>query len=456
MRVTLDIPLSLKEIAMAIKSKTPVVKNEYVSAVCTDTREAKENDLFIALAGEGGSGENYVGDALLKSCHVISSEDKAGVICVQDTSSALLDLAKYYKSKLKLKYTVAVSGSVGKSTTVRFLTKILCQKYKVHATIGNFNNHIGVPLTVLAAPRDTEVIVCELGMNHRGEIARLSECINPDIGIITAVGSAHLGNLGSRAEIAKAKLEILCGMNGGTLFLPENEPLLSGVKNALYVGYNTSLSNIRLNIENGRYDFYFGAIAIKELNFFNTQEHFAIDLSYALCVALSLGLSEREIRKGIESINGADLRQRFIKLKDFVIFDDSYNASLESIVADFKYLASMNKPTGAFLGDVLELGKEAHAIHEMIGERAAEFNIGTLYLFGKYAPDIKRGAQRRGMDQERIHLNTDLSSPDVSVEQILTHHTYGEIILFKASHKLRLDKIADTIKQKEGINDARE
>lgn len=455
MRVTPDIPLSLYEIAAAINSKALAVSNKYIKAVCTDTREAEENDLFVALSGEKGDGEEYIEEAKKKNCFPISARSRDGALKVEDTASALLDLAKYYKSKLNTKYTVAVTGSVGKSTTVKFLKKILAQKYKVHTPIGNFNNHIGVPLTVLSAPRDTEIIICELGMNHRNEISRLSKCINPDIGIITSVGSAHIGNLGSREEIARAKLEILDGMNGGALILPKNEPLLSNVENAYRVGYNTSLSHFYLTSANGNCSVIFKGETIKELNFFNNRNHLIADLSYAISVAVMLDMSENEIRKGIESIDDNDLRQRFIPFKDFTVFDDSYNASVESMVADFKYISSLNKPTGAFLGDILELGEASKRIHETIGERAAEFNVGNLYLYGVYAKDTERGAIRGGMDPKSIHVNTDISSPEISIAQILSNHKDGEIILFKASHKLRLDKIADIIKEKEGMSNER-
>ena len=455
MRVEIDVPLSLNEICKATNSRPPDSCDGYINAICTDTREAQEGDLFIALTSENDSGENYVTDAKRKKCYVISSSRDKGILTVSDTAVALLELAKYYKSKLNIKTTVAVTGSVGKSTTVRFLKKILSQKHKVHSPTGNFNNHLGVPLTIFAAPKDTDVLITELGMNHRNEISALSQCVMPDIGIITAIGSAHLGNLGSRKEIAKAKLEILDGMHGGVLLVPKSEPLLSGVENAMYVDNSSSLSSFSIYDKRGILSCNFDYSFIKELNFFNDRESLCDDLSLALSVAWLMHFRKDEMINGARAINEGDLRQRFIHLKDYVIFDDSYNASLESIVADLKYIRAMEKPTGAFLGDILELGDAARDVHEEIGRRAAELGIGNLYLYGSYAQDVRNGAIKSGMNPDNVFINTDIASPRKSIEQIESAHKSGEVILFKASHKLRLDKIANLIKESEGAENER-
>ena len=447
MRVELDIPLSLREISYVTKSKS-APRDKYISAISTDTREALYNDLFVALTGENESGEKFVDDAIRKGCYALSTKDADGIITVSDTQEALLNLAEYYKSRLGLISTVAVTGSVGKSTTVKFLKKILGEKYNVHTPKGNFNNHLGLPLTIFSTPKDADILVAELGMNHKNEISRLSRCVRPNIGIITSVGTAHIGNLGSRESIALAKLEILDGMDNGLLFLPWNEPLLSNIKNAFYVGRNTSLSSFSLNdSKNGTYILHSEESDIKELRFFDNREHLLVNLAFALSVATALGLTEEEIIKGVGAISEEDIRQRFISLDDFTIFDDSYNASVESISADLKFISSMRCPTGAFLGDVLELGESAKDIHEQIGRVAAGLGIGHLYLFGDYAEDVWRGAVKSGMNKDDIFVNTDVGSPEISINQILSNHSKNEIILFKASHKLRLDKIADLIKK---------
>lgn len=456
MRVKIDTPLSIDELCRATGGVTCSDLNldHQIDVICTDTRECMPGDLFIALDGENGSGEKYINEALKKHCTVISRSKVPAGIYVADTVDALLSIAGRYKSKISPKCTVAVTGSVGKSTTVRFISRILNEKYKVHSTIGNFNNHIGLPLTMLSMPRDTEVLVTELGMNHKGEISRLSKALKPDIGVITSIGTAHIGNLGSRSDIASAKLELIDGMNRPCILLPFAEPLLSGIVGGSYVGLNSSLADFSLDEYGGKYTMRSRCGNIEGIDFFDKREHLLFDLSLAVSVALMLGMTDKEILKGILAITKDDLRQRFIQLGSFSIFDDSYNASLESVNADLKFIASLNSPTGAFLGDILELGEEAAKIHGKIGKTAAELKIGKLYLYGEYAEYTARGALMCGMDPKNIFINTDISSPQVSVRHIKENHTPGEIILFKASHKLRLDKIADQMKDEEEIYDA--
>ena len=458
MRIELDIPITVYEICEITNAKTDnsINLHRYITAICTDSRECKENDLFIALEGINQSGESYVSEAISKKCIVISSQDRPGIIHVNNTAEALLRISELYKSKLSLKYTIAVTGSVGKSTTVRFLSRILRSKFKVHAPTGNFNNHIGVPLTVLSAPKDTEALVLELGMNHFNEISRLSKCVAPDVGIITSIGTSHIGNLGSRENIAKAKLEITHGMNGGTLLIPFGEPLLADVNNTLFISRNSSLSDFSLNNgPGGTYDLISPYGCVKGISFFALQEHLLSNLAFALSASQLLGLSEHEIIEGAKAIMESDLRQRFIMLRYFTIFDDSYNASLESITADLGYLASLKKPFSAFLGDVLELGESTELIHEEIGRVAAGYDMNNLYLYGKYSEYTARGAINAGMNPSRIFINTDILSKEISVKQIRDNHVSGEIILFKASHLLRMDQIADQLAEEERINNER-
>lgn len=452
MRIILDIPFSIPKICSIVGAKAPrgTSAGAIVNAICTDTRDCRSGDLFVALDGENGSGENYVKDAIGKNAAVISVAYSEDVIHVNDTVDALLKLAKAYKSEISPKYTVAVTGSVGKSTTVRLIESILKTRYKTHSTIGNFNNHIGVPLTLFAMPRYTEILITELGMNHKGEISRLSGTVNPDLGIITSVGTAHVGNLGSRENIAEAKLEILDGMNPGRVLLPASEPLLDQITEGIYVGRNSSLSDYSLdNGPGGALSFRAKDKAITNIKFFSGEEHLLYDLAYAISVAKILGLTDEEIIMGTASITDSILRQRFIVLKDFTIFDDSYNASLESVRADLKFISGMQRPKGAFLGDILELGESTKTIHEQIGRSAADLGIDRLYLLGSYAEYIANGAIRGGMPRKSIFVNTDILSPKTSIQHILENHLKNEIILFKASHRLRFDKIADMIKSEE-------
>ena len=453
MRIKLDIPLRISEICLAAGAQIPIGVSPHMSVnfISTDSRECSSGDLFVALQGNGDSGERYVADALGNGCIALSVREGAHIIHVSDTARAFLEISKAYKKKVSPKYTVAVTGSVGKSTTVQFLATVLRQKYKVHSTIGNFNNHIGVPLTLLSSPSDTEILITELGMNHKGEISLLSRTVNPDIALITSVGTSHIGNLGSREGIAKAKLEILDGMTTGNILLPISEDLLSGIDGAIYVGRSSSLSAYSLNeTGTGCYSFTAPGRTIGGIRFFDNREHLLHDLAFAISVADMVGMSEKEISDGVSAITEANLRQRFIELSDFTVFDDSYNASLESISEDLRYITSLGRPCGAFIGDVLELGDSTEEIHGMIGSVAAKSGVERLYLHGIYAQHIARGAIMRGMNEKCIFINTDPENVQASVEHIKSNHVSGEIILFKASHRLRFDKIADILKNEEG------
>ena len=453
MRIKLDIPLNISEICLAADAPIPtdISPNTMVNFISTDSRECSPGDLFIALNGNRDSGERYVSGVVEKGGLALSVSDGARIIHVNDTAQAFLKISKAYKRKVSPKYTIAVTGSVGKSTTVQFISTVLRQRYRVHSTIGNFNNHIGVPLTLLSTPKDTEILITELGMNHKGEISRLSKTVNPDIAVITSIGTSHIGNLGSREEIAKAKLEILAGMRTKNLLLPISEELLSGIDGALYVGLNSSLSAYSLSdTGTGYYSFISPDRAIEDIHFFDNREHLLHNLAFAISVADMLGLAEKEISDGVRAITEANLRQRFIELSDFTVFDDSYNASLESIRADLNYITSLGRPCGAFIGDVLELGNDTEKIHEMIGSAAAKSGVDRLYLHGRYAKHIAHGAIISGMNDKCIFINTDPENARASIEHIKKHHAPGEIILFKASHKLRFDKIADILKNEEG------
>lgn len=454
MRVELAVPLTLSEICLAASISPDTAGSELIKGISLDTRLLQDKDLFIALNGDNGSGEYHIRQALEKGAYVISSTNLAGVMHADNTSEALLNIAAFYKARAKIEHAIAVTGSVGKSTTVSFLKKILGSCRRVHSPLGNFNNHIGVPLTLLAMPKSTDVLISELGMNHTGEISRLSRCVRPTVGIITTVGTAHIGNLGSRKEIARAKLEIQDGMSDGTLLLPIDEPLLENITDALYIGCNSSTADFSLDKGTGdTYKLRSPLGDIDGIRFFDIREHILHNLAFAISASQLIGLTDDEIIRGVKTINEGDLRLRFITLEDFTIFDDSYNASLESVTADLRFISTLKRPTGAFLGDILELGEFTNDIHEKIGNEAGKLGIGKLYLYGKYAEAIARGAIDFGMKPDDIYINSEISSPEISVNHIKQYHKHGEIILFKASHKLRLDKIADLIKKEEMSNE---
>ena len=446
MRIRLDIPLYLSDIKNAIGAECDI-KNIEVTHITTDSRECFAGDLFIALRGKDNNGENYVSEAISKGAYAVTAQGIENSLTVKDTLSALLDLSKHYKSKLKkLKYTIAITGSVGKTTTKEFL-KIICDgKYKTHATKGNENNLLGVPLTILSAKADTEIMILEMGMNHVGEISLLSKCAAPDISVITNIGTAHIGMLKSRTNIAKAKLEIKDGMNGGKLILPYDERLLHGQDQAYYFSLKNKGADIYILYNEGN------VTVLNKNGYYTTSfkpsgEHNLECLCAAVLAAQSIDIPQDVIARQISSISDENTRQSIINVKNFHILADYYNASYESIKAAINHLCALKGYTkkSVLLGTVLELGDMSEEIHRKIGRYAAKKNLNNLYLYGEYAKSIRRGAIDAGYPEDKIFINENRDDPRRTALQISQNCTEGEIILFKASNAIKLGNVLEEL-----------
>ena len=452
MRIIPKLSLTLDDIKHATDAIASYTENVAVIAITTDSREVRRGDLFIALSGENFDGESFVKEARNKGAYILSSKYPTADFKVKNTLTALLNIAGLYKKRLpRLNTTVAITGSVGKTTTKNILCSILSHCFKVHATRENYNNAIGLWHTILSAPIDTEVMIAELGMNHIGEIQEMSFALKPDIAIITNVGTAHIGNLGSREQIARAKLEILDGMTCPHLIAPYEENLLS-----LYTLYTFST-------ENQNADCY-----IRPLNESAVASSFEIITKNHSLGEFKISVPGRHILKAIAAsvgaieFMGADLkilydaiphllsecaRGRFIKIGAFEIYDDTYGSSPEAVIADFELLALTEyKTKSCMLGDMLELGAETEELHEKIGSAAFKYGYKSLFAFGRYAEFIKNGAIKAGMSEKNIFINGNVDSPEITAKQIINNTTDGELILFKASHAIAADRIYDYLK----------
>ena len=235
MRIKLGIPLELSEVVEATRGRlNEKCHKSKIKFLSTDTRELEPGDLFVALRGERYDGNDFIKYAKERGAITLGDDISADIL-TKFGNASLLFLASYFKNKLKrLKYTIAITGSVGKTTTKEFTKILLSTQYSVHSTPQNYNNLIGMPLTLLSAPADTEILILEMGMNRLGEISQMSKCAKPDIALITNIGTAHIGNLGSKENISKAKKEIFDGMTDGEKIIPYGEELLSNIENATY------------------------------------------------------------------------------------------------------------------------------------------------------------------------------------------------------------------------------
>ena len=426
------------------------IKRQTIYAISTDSRECQDGDIFFALSGQTYNGNNFIEDAINKGAVPIGTGVKKYGIKVDSANAALLAFSSFYKQQLKnLKYTVAITGSVGKTTTKEMLKKISSVKYKTHSTPGNFNNDIGVSYTILSAPIDTEILICEIGMNNFGEIRSLSSALMPDIGIITRIGSAHIGNLGSIENIAKAKLEITENLRKH-LIIPYNEPLLY-TSYPFITYFSTMHPSADILITKNTFDqceLYLGGYLEKIFHFSNCEEHLLHCLAAATAAAMKIAINANDIYKGIATIDTTSFRHRlFVSKKGFLILDDSYNASYESVCAAILMLNNISKAgkKHVLFGDILELGALSKDIHYKIGEILAHNSIECIFLFGNQVKYVAKGAIDNGFDKKRIFINNDIFSPEITSNQICKTISPNDIILAKASNKINLKRVINLI-----------
>ena len=443
MRITLDIPIKTKDIACVTEGNTKI--DHETSYVCTSSKEAAKGDLFIALSGERFNGEDFIAEAILNGAIPMTTVDHCESIIVNNTKEALLKLAGYYQSKLpKLRKTIAITGSVGKTTTKEFTEKILSTEYNVHKTFDNQNNEIGVPLTILSAPKDTEILLLEMGMNHKGELLRMAKNIYIDLALITNIGTAHIGNLGSREEIANAKLEVVNGYNKAKLIAPFDEPLLACKRNVSISTEDNSADYCLFKGNDTMYRFYESNEESIKLDFKLSGAHLVKCLCAAMAISRELGMNKNNIAKGVSYISNDNIRQSIISARDFFFLSDCYNASLESVRASIEYLFSLREypKKSILLGDILELGVFLEEIHRKIGGLLNPEQTNHLFLFGEHVRYIMDEAICRGFPSNKIHIN-DSYNHLVTAKQILSTVCSGEIILVKGSRKLQMEKIIE-------------
>ena len=447
MRIIPNIKLTLSEVAYATGITTSNLDLP-IGAIVTNSQEAKKNDLFVALRGESANGEAFTENAKKSGAFILSAKNNNADIKVTDTEAALLNVASFYKSKLNnLKHTVAITGSVGKTTAKNILSEVLKTFYNVHSTYGNYNNYLGVSHTILTAPRDCEILVVEMGMNHRGEISQLSQSVSPDVSVITNVGTAHIGNLGSRESIANAKLEIADGMKNPLIIMPEEEVLLKKAKGryTFSISKNTGdcfLDNVKEDAFGAVLDVHTGTQFIKDLRINIPGRHVLSAVAIAASVLEKLGMELRLLADTLPKIKSETVvRAKMIKLGCYEIYDDTYSASYEATVANFEMLSKKEKKMSCILGDMLELGEESKDIHLRLGEEVVKYGFQNLFTFGKAATFIAKGALDAGMKNDCIFINEDIDSPNITAEQIKRNCERDELLFFKASHSIHAERI---------------
>lgn len=430
-----------------------------------DSRQVKTGDLFVAIPGERTDGHRYLTSAAQNGAAAVLVERKdipidelialnCSVLYVKSTAKALAQFAAAHKAELSAK-TVAVTGSVGKTTTRQYIHSVLSTHFHTHCTAGNFNNELGLPLTLLSQTDAHEASVVELGMGKKGDIAFLSSMASPDIGIITTIGTSHIEHLGSREGIRDAKMEIVEGMKqDGILILNGDEPLLEGQDGAVYVSITRrDVPYYAVNLRHTPDGMMFDAITPKgildDCQIPTFGAHTVLDAMYAIAVGVLCGLSFAEIRLGLLAFEGVGMRQN-IRYQDGVTYVlDYYNASPESIRASLAVTKRLANDRGgrciAVLGSVLELGPLSADLHRQIGCDAAGIGVDRLFTFGEDAALAAEEAIQKGLPPENVAIFSDISDPCPIAKAVLSSLRNKDCILIKASHGIHMERIADLL-----------
>ncbi len=442
-----------------------------IRGVSTDSRTVGEGNLFIPIIGDTFDGHQFVSGAMArgavaflwkKGLPIPDELKEVPHVVVGDTLHALQNMASSYRHELPMKV-VGVTGSNGKTTTKEMMALILSARYRTYRSPGNLNNHIGLPLSLLQIPEDTEVAVFEMGMNHAGEIARLAEIAKPDVGVITMIGEAHIGYLGSRAAIAKAKWELIDALpSGGAAFIPSEEPLLQELTlpvgvDVFYFGENAgadarlvryeasppsgALMDVMMGEKLG------GATAHTNLPF--PGKHLALDALAACSVAMWFGIRAEEALRALSAYQMDAMRLAVMQLGDrLYLINDAYNAAPSSIEGALKVMGDLEVDVRiAVLGDMLELGEHAKELHRKVGTMVGEYGIQELIAVGDMAHWYLEGASDR---LENLHTYEAAEAEDATNHLMsrLIHHLKQEktcAVLVKGSRKIGLEKVAKVI-----------
>lgn len=433
--------------------------NTEFNSITTDSRKAGEGVLFIPLIGEKFDGHEFIKAAFDMGAAVVLTQkdtemliDKT-IIKVEDTGKAFMDIAAYYKEKYRIP-TVAVTGSVGKTTTKDMLYAALSEKYNTIKTPNNFNNEIGVPITVLMQEAEHEAAVTETGMNHFGELERLSGIVKPDAAVITNIGMSHIENLGSREGILKAKLEITTYFDeNNTLIINGDDEYLSTISDdkkykILRYGIDNPKNDVRAEdiVNKGLNGVEFTAVVGDERHKVKVKlpgRHNVYNALAAICTGMVFGVRIEDSILGIAKCEYTAQRLEIEYHNDIEIINDCYNASPDSIKAALSIMPySLQKRKVAVLGDVLEMGEYAKKAHYELGKEIIENKIDLLVTAGKNAREIARGAADLGFTNS-VSFDKTLGAANYVRDNIKN----GDCVLVKASHGMHFEEVTAAIKE---------
>lgn len=441
-------------------------RDQRFGSVAIDSRQVNREMLFVAIRGQNHDGHDFIGQVLAQGVRgvVIQSDCAAGIdleamqstgaVCVAaaDTTRALGALAAFQRGQFQIPV-VAITGSSGKTTTRRMMALVMEQHYHTLATRGNLNNEIGVPLTLFNLTADHQAAVVELGMNHKGEIERLGAICQPTIGVITNVGPAHLEFLGTLEGVANAKAELLAHVQrGGYTVLNLDDPLVAAMagnaqSKVFYYGVAAKADVRAESLVAGAFGTSFelclpdDRVEVQ----LKTAGHFMVSNALAAAAVGHLaGISAGQIKSGLELFAPVKGRLSVKALPNGVhLIDDTYNANPASMAAAFEALQAMKGQGRAFVavGDMLELGDQAEALHRQVGQTAAQSGIFKLYAHGDYAQSVLAGAREKGMQQRRLVAGQKTTI----AKDLMQHLRDGDWLLVKGSRGMAMESVVAAV-----------
>ena len=450
-------PCRIAEVCGGIYHGTKETGIREIESITTDSRQAAEGCLFVAVKGERVDGHDFIPSVFEKgaACVVCEREPEhpsGSWIQVKSSLQAIKDMAEFYRKQLDIQV-VGITGSVGKTSTKEVIASVLSEKYRVLKTLGNFNNELGLPLTVFRLREEHQIAVLEMGISDFGEMHRLSKIARPDVCVITNIGQCHLEYLKDRDGVLRAKSEIFDFMQPeGRIVLNGDDDKLSAVQevkgvNPLFFGVESGreiyadeieprgLKGIRCRIHAGEESF---GVQIPIPGF-----HMVLNALAATAVGISMGLTTEQVKSGIEKLQSLGGRFHMIEKGDMLIIDDCYNANPVSMKASLDVLKDAERRTVAVLGDMFELGENEASLHREVGVYAGEKGINLLIYTGELSSHMAEAAIRAGGCETVVHV------PNLErLMEVLPRLVQGDdTILVKASHGMHFEKVVELLSE---------
>ena len=447
-------PMTLAEIAAACGGVLNNAENAdtAVTSITIDSRKAVQGSLYIPVKGETHDGHTFISSAIENgaTCTLSEHDELCCYIKVKSTFQALKDIAEYYRSKFDVTV-IAITGSVGKTTAKDMIAAVLNEQLNVLKTEGNFNNEFGLPQMLFRLNRSHDAAVLEMGMNSFGEISRLSKTARPDIAVIINIGVSHIGRLGSRDGILKAKSEIFDYLKtDGKVYLFGGDDKLISLKNSRYnpIFFGEDMQNQAHVKEIMRADIT-GTELIAEykgevynLNIPYPGSHLIPSALAGMAIAHDLGLNKKAIEAGVKAFSPSKMRMEIIDTGNIMILNDVYNACPESIMAGLGVLAYGEGRKIAILGDILELDDHAERIHYQAGKEAAKTDTDLIICCGPLSKTMYKGA-KSVIGDRALYFETQ----DTMLAQLKTLIQTGDTVLVKASRGLAFEHTVAFLKE---------